>query len=215
MAHQNLRWTDQAHTTVGTLRRVLSKNGWRVTAPWKFTQSLNQGSVQEQSLDLSEPSQLLKDLHALRTQWRHEQVDKWIEADRHEATEALEKFTEEQIHQQFDQVDLKRTRNQCDISRYHRNILLSSFVSQAWLHVSQEDTSPICPICNEDHGTFHHTMYVCTELDTPPCEIPEDPPNFWSYRFGWIRKGHVQQDAAHLDCMVAKAMQVQKHRKQT
>jgi hypothetical protein len=40
--------------------------------------------------DLLISAYLSKDLHALRTQWRHNRINEWIQDERHEAEAALE-----------------------------------------------------------------------------------------------------------------------------
>lgn len=126
-----LKWRSRPSTTTGLLRKFLTKEGWTAQAPWQFRHSSAHGLPAEREINLRQTSDLLKDLHAVRTQWCHNRVSEWVSGSRHEAEAALKQYVVEDIHAQFDEVDLRTTRDACNSSGEHRALQIRTALLSA------------------------------------------------------------------------------------
>lgn len=133
-----VEWHNRAFTTTGLLRIFFTKEGWTTTAPWQFVHNGGYGQFVERRTNLRRFVDLSKDLHARRTQWRHNRINEWIQDERHEAEAALEVHSPEALHHQFDLINLKLTRDQTKISGDYRAALLCKCCSVRCLASRQQ-----------------------------------------------------------------------------
>ena len=196
-----LIWQHKPHTSLGCLHRFLVKQGWTSISPWKYRHSSTRGFISERMIDLQKPFEVEKNLHALRTQWRYNILDSFLNSGRREASDLLSRKSKDNIFRDFSFIDLKVTRSALISQGTARHIMLAAFNSDSVLNViDPRKFSGVCSICGKFRGTFHHLFYVCPHFGTPL----HVPTNCLTYRFGWISSDHNCRDSSHLEAMKAR-----------